>query len=79
MERNQIVVTGLARMIMFAIGEIKRTKRSGPETEPWGTPVSMVVTGNDDESISTKGERENRYDRIQEMTKQDKPNVCSSL
>ena len=27
----------------FEIGEIKRTKRSGPRTEPWGTPVSMVA------------------------------------
>ena len=39
----------------------------------------MVVTGDDDESILTKDERENRYDWIQEMTKADKPNVCSSL
>ena len=47
----------------FAIGEMKkRTKRSGPRTEPLGMPVSMVVTGDDDESILTKDERESRYD-----------------
>ena len=43
------------RLMTFAIGEIKRT-------DPWGTTVSMVVTGDDDESILTKDERENRYD-----------------
>ena len=41
---------------------------SGPRTEPWGTPVSMVVEGEDDESIFTKDERSVRYDRIQEIT-----------
>ena len=40
----------------FAIGDMKRTKRSGPRTEPWGTPVSMVVEGDDDESIFMKDE-----------------------
>ena len=34
-----------------ATGDIKRTKRSGPRTEPWGTPVHIVVLGEDDESI----------------------------
>ena len=33
-----------------AMGDIKRTKRSGPRTEPWGTPVHIVVLGEDDES-----------------------------
>ena len=31
-----------------------RTKRSGPRTEPWGTPVLIVELGEDDESILTK-------------------------
>ena len=41
--------------------------------------VSMVVMGDEDESILTKDERENRYDWIQEMTKPERPNVCLSL
>ena len=28
-----------------ATGDIKRTKKSGPRTEPWGTPVYIVVLG----------------------------------
>ena len=50
---------------------MKRTKSSGPRTEPWGAPVSMVVEGDlgeDDESIFTKDERSVKYDRIQEIT-----------
>ena len=46
----------------FAIGEMKRTKRGGPGTEPLGTPVSMVVMGDEDESILTKDEQEKKYD-----------------
>ena len=35
----------------------KRTKSSGPyEQSFWGTPVSMVVEGEEDESILTKDE-----------------------
>ena len=48
----------------LATGDIKRTKRSGPRTEPWGTPVDIVVLccvdivlGEDDESILTKDVR----------------------
>ena len=37
-----------------ATGDIKRTKRSGPRTEPWGTHVHIDVLGEDDESILTK-------------------------
>ena len=51
----------------FAIGYMKRTKSSGPRTEPWGTPVSMVVEGEEDESIFTKDERSVKYERIQEI------------
>ena len=63
----------------FAIGDMKRTKRSGPRTEPWGTPVSMVVEGEDDESIFTKDERSARYERIQEITQPDKPKVRAEV
>ena len=38
----------------LATGDIKRTNRSGPRTEPWGTPVHIVMFGEDDESILTK-------------------------
>ena len=38
-----------------ATGDIKRTKRSGPRTEPWGTSEHIVVFGENDESILTKG------------------------
>ena len=40
--------------ITLATGDMKRTKRSGPRTEPWGTPVDIVVQDDDDESILTK-------------------------
>ena len=40
-----------------ATGDIKRTKRSGPRTEPWGTPVHIVVLGENEESILTKDVR----------------------
>ena len=60
----------------FAIGDMKRTKSSGPRTEPWGTPVSMVVEGEEDESIFTKDERSVRYERIHEIAQPDKPKVC---
>ena len=51
----------------FAIGDMKRTKSSGPRTEQWGTPVSIVVGGEEDESILTKDERSIRYERIHEI------------
>ena len=38
----------------LATGDMKRTKRSGPRTESWGTPVHIVVLDKDDESILTK-------------------------
>ena len=50
------------------IGDMKRTKSSGPRAEPWGTPVSMVVEGDDGESILTKDEQSVRYERIQKIT-----------
>ena len=37
--------------------------------------MSMVVQGEDDESILTKDERLVKYERIQVMTKPDKPKV----
>ena len=44
---NKVIVIELARVMTFAIGDMKRTKRRGPRTEPWGTPVSVVVQGED--------------------------------
>ena len=46
-------VEGL-KFMTLATGDMKRTKRSGPKTEPWGTPVHVVASGEDDESILTK-------------------------
>ena len=36
-------------------------KSNGPRTETQGTPVSMVVKGEDDESIFTKDKRSVKY------------------
>jgi len=55
------VVSGRTGFIILATGDMKRTKRSGLRTEPWGTPVDIVVEGEDDESILTKDERFVRY------------------
>ena len=38
--------------------------------------MSMVVEGEDVESIFTKDERLVKYERIQEITKPDRPKVC---
>ena len=38
-------------------GDMKKTKRIRPKTEPWGTPVHIVVMGEDDESILMKDVR----------------------
>jgi hypothetical protein len=52
-----LVVSDRSGFITLATGDMKSTKRSGPRTEPWGTPVDIVVEGEDDESILTKDER----------------------
>ena len=65
--------------ITSATGEMNKTKRRGPRTEPCGTPVSEESQGEDDESILTKDERFVKYEWIQVWTVPDKPNVCSSL
>ena len=65
--------------ITSTTGEINKTKRRGPRTEPCGTPVSEVSQEEDDESILTKDERFVKYEWIQVWTVPDKPNVCSSL
>ena len=71
------MVADRSGFITLATGDMKRTKRSGPKTEPWGTPVDIVVQDDDDESILTKDVRFVRLERIQEMTKLDRPKVCS--
>ena len=40
-----------SEFMTFAISDMKRTKRRGPRTEQWGTPVSMMVEGEDDEHV----------------------------
>ena len=52
----------------FAISDMESTKRYGPIAEPWGTPVSLVVEGEDDESIFTNDEISVSYERIREKT-----------
>ena len=52
-----MVASDRSGFITLATGDMKSTKRSGPRTEPWGTPVDIVVEGEDDESILTKDER----------------------
>ena len=65
--------------ITSTTGEMNRTKRRGPRTEPCGTPVSEVSQEEDEESILTNDERFVKYEWIQVWTVPDKPNVCSSL
>jgi hypothetical protein len=48
--------------ITSTTGEMNKTKRRGPRTEPCGTPVSEVSQEEDDESILTKDERFVKYE-----------------
>ena len=57
MEDTMLLVFDLSGFMTLAIGDMKRTKRSGPRTEPWGTHMQIVVSGEDDESILTKDVR----------------------
>ena len=50
-----LLVFDRSGFMTLATGDMKRTKRSGPRTEPWGTPVHNVVLGEDNESIFNKG------------------------
>ena len=43
--------------ITSTTGEINKTKRRGPRTEPYGMPVNEVSQEEDDESILTKDDR----------------------
>ena len=79
MVKARLVVSDRSGFITLATGDMKSTKRSGLRTEPWGTPVDIVVEGEDDESILTNDERFVRYEQIQGMSKPDRPKVCSSL
>ena len=54
---TMLLVFDRSGFMTLATGDMKRTKRSGPRTEPWGTPVHIVVLGEDDESILTKDVR----------------------
>ena len=54
--------------ITSTTGEMNKTKRRGPRTEPCGTPVSEVSQEKDDESILTKDERFVKYEWIQVWT-----------
>ena len=65
--------------IASTTGEMNKTKRRGPRTEPCGTPVNEVSQLEDDESILTKDERFVMYEWIQVWTVPDKPNECPSL
>ena len=56
----------------FAISELNRTKRSAPRTL-LRYLVSMVVLGDNGESIWTKDELSDRCDLIQTMTLHDRP------
>ena len=52
-----LLVFNRSGFMTLATGDMKTTKRSGPRTEPWGTPVHIVVLVEDDESILTKDVR----------------------
>ena len=53
-----LLVFGRAGFITLTTGDMMRTKQSGPKTEPWGTPVHIVVLSEDNGSILTKKCRE---------------------
>ena len=48
--------------ITSTTGEMNKTKRRGPRTEPCGTPVDDISQEEEDESILTKDERFVRYE-----------------
>ena len=52
-----LLVFDRSGFVTLATGDMKRTKRSGPRTEPWGSLVHTVVLSEDDESIVTKDVR----------------------
>ena len=52
-----LMVFDRSGLMTLVTGDMKKTKRSGPRTEPWGIPVHIVVLGEDDESILTKDVR----------------------
>ena len=54
MKEYKVACIDRSGFMTLATGDMKRTKRSGPRTEPWGTPVHIVVQDEDDESILTK-------------------------
>ena len=56
-KNTMLLVFERSGFMTLATGDIKRTKRSGPRTEPCGTPVDIVVLGEEDESILTKDVR----------------------
>ena len=68
MEGHNVILVCLIRIYDICNLWYEKKKGSEPRTVPWGTPVSMVVEGEDDESISTKNERSVRYEQIQEIT-----------
>ena len=65
--------------ITSTTGEMNKTKKGGPRTEPCGTPVDDISQEEEDESILTKDERFVKYEWIQMWTVPDKPNVYPSL
>ena len=54
-----IEVKTIVQKLVYYIGDrlYGKTKRSGPETEPWGKPIHIVVQGEDDESKDVRFEK----------------------
>ena len=68
MEGHSVILVWLVRIYDIRDWWYEKEKSSGPRTEPWGTPVSMVVEGEEYKSILTKDERSVRYEWIQKIT-----------
>ena len=67
-----LLVFDRSGFMTLATGDMKRTKRIGPRTEPWGTSVNIVVLGEDDESILTKAGSQMRANPGDDIARQTK-------
>ena len=65
--------------IILAIGEIYRVKKSGPRTEPWGTPILHGVWVDVEPPTQTNWERSDKYEVIHWRTSTSTPKLVFNL